>query len=479
MNSLGMSIGATQLVATDGNPDGVPVVRSSLLTLHEDQPSEVGVPKEPGLGLAGFVDRVGDPVGIVGADGSVHSADWVMAEAIRIMIADAAVVANFDSPPALAAAVPAYWGGHSIAALRAAIDKVPALAPGGRPMKLVPDARAALVSMRDRIPHHGVVVVCDFGGTGTSITLADAADDFATLGESVRFRDFSGQRIDQELLALVLANLNQDPDGTASLGALTRLRDRCRAAKEHLSTDTTTVIPVALPGLASDVRLTRGELEERIREPLSALITNIQETLEYNNIAPASVAAVLTVGGGSSIPLVTQQLSERLRCPIIAAPHPQLAVAFGAAFMAGQPDETPSAEATMRSPEATMLRPVATGEETAKSPASAPIDTVESGLAWSESDTSPELQEYEDYQDYSTPTTTARPEVTFSPAPDDYRDTPPMRWFQRPVLWFFAAAVFSAAVFTALFIAWQDRDEAPAPSNRTSTTTTATSTPHP
>ncbi|SIK30192.1 chaperone protein DnaK [Mycobacteroides abscessus subsp. abscessus] len=126
-----------------------------------------------------------------------------------------------------------------------------------------------------------------------------------------------------------------------------------------------------------------------------------------------------------------------------------------------------------------MLRPVATGEETAKSPASAPLDTVESGLAWSESDTSPELQEYEDYQDYSTPTTTARPEVTFSPAPDDYRDTAPMRWFQRPVLWFFAAAVFSAAVFTALFIAWQDRDEAPAPSNRTSTTTTATSTPHP
>ncbi|SKV93881.1 proline rich protein [Mycobacteroides abscessus subsp. abscessus] len=181
------------------------------------------------------------------------------------------------------------------------------------------------------------------------------------------------------------------------------------------------------------------------------MITTIQETLEYNNIAPARVAAVLTVGGGSSIPLVTQQLSERLRCPIIAAPHPQLAVAFGAAIMAGQPDETPSAEATMRSPEATMLRPIATGEETAKSPASAPVDTVESGLAWSESDTSPELQEYEDYQDYSTPTTT----------------------------WFFAAAVFSAAVFTALFIAWQDRDEAPAPSNRTSTTTTATSTPHP
>ncbi|WP_078283041.1 Hsp70 family protein [Mycobacteroides franklinii] len=481
MNSLGMSIGATQLVATDGDPGGVPVVRSSLLTLHEDRPSEVGVPKEPGLGLAGFVDRVGDPVGIVGADGSVHSADWVMAEAIRAMIADAAVVANFDSPPALAAAVPAHWGAPAIAALRAAIDKVPALAPGGQPMKLVPDARAALLSVRDRVPGHGVVVVCDFGGTGTSITLADAASNGAPIGQTVRFRDFSGQRIDQELLAQVLTGLNQDPDRTASLGALTRLRDRCRAAKEHLSTDTTTVVPVELPGLSADVRLTRSELEELIREPLSALIGKIQETLESHNITPAGVSAVLTVGGGSGIPLVTQQLSERLRCPIVAAPQPQLAAAYGAALMAGQPDETPPADATMLSPEATMMRPMPAGEETAKSPASAPIDTVESGgLAWSEADTSPELEEY---QDYSAPTTEARPEVMFSPAPGDYRDAEPIRWFQRPILWFLAAAVFSAAVFTALFIAWQDRDEAPAPSNRTSTTTTApttaTSTPNP
>ena len=476
MNSLGMSIGATQLVATDGNPDGVPVVRSSLLTLHEDRPSEVGIPKEPGLGLAGFVDRVGDPVGIVGADGSVHSADWVMAEAIRIMVADAAVIANFASPPALAAAVPAHWDAHSVTALRAAIDKIPALAPGGTPMKLVPDARAALASMRDRLPGHGVVAVCDFGGTGTSITLADAASRCAPIGRTVRFRDFSGQRIDQELLTQVLADLNQDPDGTASLGALTRLRDRCRAAKEHLSTDTTTIVPVELPGLTSDVRLTRSELEERIRQPLSALISTIQETLEYNNIAPADVSAVLTVGGGSGIPLVTQQLSERLRCPIIVAPRPQLAAAFGAAIMATETDETPPAETTTRSPEATMMRPVATGEATAKSPASVPIDTVDSGLAWSESDTSPELEEF---QDYSVPTTEARPEVTFNPAPGDYRDNEPVRWFQRPILWFLAATVFSATVFTALFIAWQDRDEAPAPSNRTSTTTTVTSTPHP
>ncbi|MUM18916.1 Hsp70 family protein [Mycobacterium sp. CBMA271] len=470
MNSLGLSIGATQLVATDGNADGVPVVRSSILTLHEDRPSEVGIPAESGLTLTGFVDRVGDPVGIVGADGSVHSADWALAEAIRVLIADAAVDARFDTPPALAVAVPAHWGAQSVAALRAAIDRVPALAPGGQPTKLVLDAQAALVSSRDRLPDRGVIVVCDFGGTGTSITLADPAANFERIGETVRDRDFSGQRIDQELLLQVLADLNQDPDGTASLGALTRLRDRCRAAKEHLSTDTATVVPVELPGISADVRLTRGDLEDGIREPLAALIVKVRKVLEQNDIQPASVSAVFTIGGGSAIPLVTQQLSEHMRSPIIPAPQPRLAAALGAAIMAGQPDDLPSLEQT-------QMRPVPTGDDTAKSPASAPIDTVESGLAWSQADTSPELQEF---QDYNTPVTAARPEVTFSPGPGDYRDAERMRWFQRPVLWFFVAAVFSAAVFTALFIAWQDRDDDTAPSTtRSSPTTTASSTPHP
>ncbi|MGH3726357.1 MAG: Hsp70 family protein [Mycobacterium sp.] len=466
MNSLGLSVGATQLVATDGNPDGVPVVRSSILTLHEDRPSEVGIPTEPGLALTGFVDRVGDPVGIVGADGSVHSADWAMAEAIRVLIADAAVDARFDAPPLLAAAVPAHWGAHSVATLRAAIDKVPALAPGGKPMTLVPDAQAALVSLRDRVPDHGVIVVCDFGGTGTSITLADAARNFERIGGTVRHRDFSGQRIDQELLTQVLAGLDQDPDGTASLGALTRLRDRCRAAKEHLSTETATVVPVELPGTGSDVRITRGDLEDGIREPVAALIVKVQEILEQNGIQPASVSAVVTIGGGAAIPLVNQQLSEHIRCPIIAAPQSQLAAALGAAIMAGQPDEIPS-------PEQTMMRPVPSGEETAKSPATAA--TVESaGLAWSEVDTSPELQEY---QDYNTPATAARPEVTFSRGSGDYRDTAPVRWFQRPILWFFVAAVFSALVFTALFVAWQDRDDDTQSSSTPPSATTSSSHP--
>ena len=41
---------------------------------------------------------------------------------------------------------------------------------------------------------------------------------------------------------------------------------------------------------------------------------------------------VATVGGGANIPLVTQQLSERLRAPVVTTPQSQLNVAAGAAL---------------------------------------------------------------------------------------------------------------------------------------------------
>jgi molecular chaperone DnaK (HSP70) len=67
---------------------------------------------------------------------------------------------------------------------------------------VVSDATAALTALRANpgLPTHGVIVLCDFGGSGTSITLADAATDFAPIGETVRYPEFSGDLIDQALL---------------------------------------------------------------------------------------------------------------------------------------------------------------------------------------------------------------------------------------------------------------------------------------
>jgi hypothetical protein len=337
-DSLGLSIGMTNLVAA--RIGRAPVMRRSVLTLFNDRAPEVGVPGENpnvenrGLVLSGFVERVGDPVPLVAADGSPHRGERVLVEALDAM----ARTVGGGAP--IAIAVPAHWGPGTVGALRGALRATPSLAPNGVPAALVPDSVAALAALQTApgLPASGIVALVDLGGSGTSITLADAGSNLDQIGETVRYPEFSGDQIDQALLNHVVAGIaeanNADPTGTLGLGSLARLRDEARQAKERLSAETATVVPAELPGFNSDVRVTRSELESLMSEPLAGLLTTIEETLQRNNIAAANVSAVATVGGGANIPLVTQQLSERLRAPVVTTPQSQFNVAAGAALVA-------------------------------------------------------------------------------------------------------------------------------------------------
>jgi hypothetical protein len=66
-NSLGLSIGATNLAGSRGGQSAV--IRPSALSTR-------------GLTLTGFVDRVGDPVPLVAPDGSQHRPETLLAEAL-------------------------------------------------------------------------------------------------------------------------------------------------------------------------------------------------------------------------------------------------------------------------------------------------------------------------------------------------------------------------------------------------------------
>src|ERR671916_534525 len=166
-DALGLSIGMTNLVAARvGRP---PVMRRSVLTLFDDRAPEVGVPAEnpnlnaPGMVLSGFVERVGDPVPLVAADGSSHRGERVLVEALDAM----ARTVGGGAPVAIA--VPAHWGPATVGALRGALRAKPSLSPDGVPAALIPDSVAALVALQAApgLPSEGVVVLCDFGGSGT------------------------------------------------------------------------------------------------------------------------------------------------------------------------------------------------------------------------------------------------------------------------------------------------------------------------
>ncbi|PQM44041.1 hypothetical protein C1Y40_05800 [Mycobacterium talmoniae] len=51
-----------------------------------------------------------------------------------------------------------------------------------------------------------MIALLDFGGSGTSITLADAGAGFQPIDETRRYAEFSGDRIDDALLAHVMGS---------------------------------------------------------------------------------------------------------------------------------------------------------------------------------------------------------------------------------------------------------------------------------
>ncbi|WP_304654324.1 Hsp70 family protein [Mycobacterium sp. PSTR-4-N] len=389
--SVGISLGSANLVAVAG---GRPVVRPAAVTVR------------PGVTMTGFVERVGDPVPMLATDGSAHRADRLAAAAIEAATRQASPRYR---PELGAVAVPGHWSDTAVAALR---DAAPHLV-------IVPDSTAALTAIAagPGLPTRGVVLLCDFGAGGTSITLADAGTGFAAIGPTVRCDDFSGDLVDQALLRHVLDGLNLDPAGTSAVASLHDLRAESRAAKERLSQVTAT----ALVGARGPVRVTRGELEALIAEPLDRLVAVILDVVHRARVAPA---AVITVGGGARIPLVTQRLSDALRCPVRTTAHPQIAAASGAELLARRSVDQQAATVAVPAPD-TVLAPA---------------------LAWSAEDIDAEETQFAiPAAEGGADTGAARPAVHFTPPADD--ETPAKKRAAAPV--WLAGAACAAAIATA------------------------------
>ncbi|MEE9242532.1 MAG: Hsp70 family protein [Mycobacterium sp.] len=460
---LGLSIGTTKLVAARvGRP---PVLRRSILTVFADRSPQVGEPAEnpnpgeSGVVLRGFVERVGDPVPLAAGDGSVHRGEQVLAAALEEM----ARLVDGGSP--IAIAVPAYWGPGAVGALRGSLRSLTSLAPNGVPAALIPDSAAALAALQvaPGLPDRGVIVLVDLGGGGSSITLADAGANLNAIGRTVRYPDFSGDALDRAMLDHVvvgIAEVNEDDDArTTAAGSLTRLLDECRKAKERLSAETATVVPVELPGFRSEVPMTRAEFEPLISEPFAGLLSAIEDVLRQNAIPVSDVSAVATVGGGAAIPLVSRQLSERLRVPVVTTPQPQLNVAAGAALVANQSLHTdaptgiaPTTEAPTAMSSAAWAAGVA-GVAASESAVDGAASATFRALAWSEDDGSAEDplpytgDDYTSSADYADRgATAARPPAGFPPQEDWYQgelggEPAPLPWYKRPPVLFGGAAV--------------------------------------
>ncbi|MBB5162040.1 Hsp70 family protein [Mycobacterium sp. AZCC_0083] len=422
-HTLGISIGATNLVATSGSQA---VVHPAVLRTAQ------------GGWLSGFVDRIGDPVPLVASDGSTHRPEALLTEALEVVTS---ALPNAEMVSAVAVTVPAHWPSSVVDVLRTSLP---------RTTRLVPDTTAALRALRANpgLPSRGVVAVCDFGGSGTSITLVDATANYARIGDTVRLGDFSGDLIDGAILRKVVAELGDaaqtDPSGTAMVGSLTRLREACKLAKHRLSADTAAAIAVDLPGQRTSIRLTRTELEQLLDEPLDGFLAALDDTLDRNGVQPAHVSAVATIGGGARIPLLTQRLSQHLRTQVVTTPHPQLTAAAGASLLAtsSQSDET-----------ATTLTP--TAPAVAAAPPTVAAALAPAALAWSE-----DSGDVTDVVAPPAPVELSRPAVEFGE--HDWDDVAPRR--RGPLVAFGASAAAAIAALAVFGMTQFDGETAPASS---------------
>lgn len=234
---------------------------------------------------------------------------------------------------------PANWGPYK----RDLLDQVVRLADVVEPVIFTtePEAAAAFYAQQQRIDPGAVVAVYDLGGGTFDATVLRKAHGprFEILGQSEGIERLGGIDFDEAVFNHVSQALQGklselDEDDPTSIAAVARLREECVQAKEALSADTDVSIPVLLPNLATEIRLTRAELETMVRPALYSTIEALRRALRSAGVSPEQLHSVLLVGGSSRMPLVAQLVGAELGRPVAVDAHPKHAVALGAAWLA-------------------------------------------------------------------------------------------------------------------------------------------------
>lgn len=315
----------------------------SVVLLREDETiltGEAAVRRaitEPERVAREFKRRLGDTTPII-VGGSPYSAEALMARLLRSVIEEIETREG-ESPSQIAVSHPANWGPYKLdlfgQALRlAGLDEDTVIT------LTEPEAAAISYANQERVDEGQIVAVYDLGGgTFDACVLRRTAQGFEIIGKPEGIERLGGIDFDAAVFAHVARSLDGafddlDPDDPTTMAAVARLRADCVDAKEALSADTDATIPVLLPNLQTEVRLTRREFESVVRPSLVDSLEAMRRAVASAGVEMDQVAKVLLVGGSSRIPLVAQMVSSELGRPVAVDAHPKHAIAIGAAYAA-------------------------------------------------------------------------------------------------------------------------------------------------
>jgi molecular chaperone DnaK len=353
---LGIDLGTTYTAAAvhDGSPQRGP----EMITLGERGPTVPSVLwlQPDGRFVAGdaaerhavtdprrvarqFKRRLGDPTPLVVGDTGIP-AEVLTGQLLRWVVETTVRARGGERPATIVLTHPANWGPYK----RDLLEKAAEIAGvPGVVLVTEPQAAAIAYAAQERVEEGAVAAVYDLGGgTFDAAVLRKEADGgFTVLGSPEGIERLGGIDVDAAVFSHVCAAIDDaqeqlDPDDPQAVAAVARLREECTIAKEGLSLDSETRVPVLLPTVQTEVRVTRGELEALIRPTLAETVTALERALRSAGRTAADVDHVLLVGGSSRIPLVSELVSSGLGRPVAVDAHPKHAIALGAAIVAAR-----------------------------------------------------------------------------------------------------------------------------------------------
>jgi molecular chaperone DnaK (HSP70) len=271
-----------------------------------------------------FLGRIGDPVPVIGTNGEARLGADLVATTI------ATILGRGDQPPWITIARPARWSAYQSGALRAALDRSELR---DWPISLLSAPIAALASADLGGAETETVIVADIDASATEVSLVTSRPAHAKrVLETITMDSLSINAIDDRLACHLLAQLPEPTDRAARRELLTR----CGIAREELAGQTATTVQVRLASRYEVVRIVRAEFDSLITGPIDGAAATIARMISRAHAHGLTVDAIVLVGPGARIPLLSEMLSTTTRVQLIVPPGPATAIARGAAQLAAR-----------------------------------------------------------------------------------------------------------------------------------------------
>ncbi len=294
--------------------------------------SHVGVRE---LDFPDLVSRVGTGIPFVGLGGETtvtrHAHD-MFADEVRGAVARLTEPGP-DGGSSITVIAPDWWTRRAHEAVRVALVE-----SGMAKAQLTSAAVAAVRGYQAVAPSMpDTVAVLDLGAYTCSAAVVTGcqSDDVRRVGHPTVVHGRGGNDLDARLLHHVLDGLRgqglsyerTDPE---AVKAARELLVEARIAKEALSATSVTTMAPHMPGASSQVRLVRAEHDDIARPAVQEIVHMLRDCIAAGG---HDVQAVLLVGGGAPIPIVTQQISVELGLPVLLDDDPATLAARGAALV--------------------------------------------------------------------------------------------------------------------------------------------------